>query len=185
MPGGRDWARTHRLATIGAVTTAAPLLRLATADDLPIIQALMVQTWHDLFEGLSREGKLSARYHTPPRLQDELDDPAQQLLVVELGGELVATATGRRTDAGVYEIERIYVRPSMQGQGLGALLLERILADCGDQPVRVELDARNHRAIEFYAEHGFVLVGERERGELPPKLVYVVMRRDPGAPGRA
>jgi GNAT superfamily N-acetyltransferase len=161
------------------VTHAPAVLRPATADDLQAIQALMVQTWHHLYERLARESRLSTRYHTPPTLREELEDPDQELIVAEIDGELVATATGRNTADGAYEIERVYVRPDMQGRGLGVQLFERLVRDAGDRPVRVEIDARNRRGIEFYVERGFVEVGERERGQLPPKLTYVVMQRPP------
>lgn len=153
-------------------------VRLATEADLQAIQAVLIKTWHELYEVLERRAQLSLRYRVPARLREELEDPRRQLLVATRGGEIVATAAGGDQGEGGYRIERIYVVPAEQDQGIGALLFDRLLEFAGAKPVHVEVDARNRRALDFYFGRGFTIVGEIERGDDPTAHIpYLVMRR--------
>ena len=60
------------------------------------------------------------------------------------------------------QVEKLFVEPALQGQHIGAALLETALAMGADHLWALE---KNTRAIAFYARHGFQPTGEREPEE--------------------
>jgi GNAT superfamily N-acetyltransferase len=88
-------------------------------------------------------------------------------------------------------IRHAYVRPEHQGEGIGRLLLERLLA-CAGRPVLVGTWAAAEWAIRFYRRNGFELVtsGEKDRllatyWQIPDRQVEtsVVLVRSPAGSG--
>jgi diamine N-acetyltransferase len=62
------------------------------------------------------------------------------------------------------ELKRIYVLSRFHGTGVGAQLMTAALEEAkrrGSRRVLLGVYAQNHRALGFYAKHGFVRVGER------------------------
>lgn len=91
-------------------------------------------------------------------------DAHQDLLVGEVGGEVVATAqvtwVRHLTYVGglMCQLESVRVRSDRRGQGLGRQLVEHVVAEARERgAVRVELttNARRERAQEFYRRLGF------------------------------
>ena len=61
------------------------------------------------------------------------------------------------------EVRRLYVEPVLQGQGIGAALLEYAIREL--HVSRLWALEKNERAIAFYARHGFRPNGERKLEE--------------------
>ena len=61
------------------------------------------------------------------------------------------------------EVRRLYVEPVLQGQGIGAALLEYAIRHL--HVTRLWALEKNERAIAFYARHGFFPNGERKLEE--------------------
>ena len=53
------------------------------------------------------------------------------------------------------QLGTLYLLPAYQSRGVGAFLLQRVLADAVGRPVRLRTLAVNARAQRFYARHGF------------------------------
>ena len=64
------------------------------------------------------------------------------------------------------ELKRLYVQPTVQGHGLGKILmgvaLDHLAERYGDAPQWIGVWSENHRAQALYAAHGFVQVGAYE-----------------------
>ena len=58
------------------------------------------------------------------------------------------------------EIKKLFVEPVLQGQGIGARLLEYAVEHLGAQTLWAL--EKNTGAIRFYQRHGFRLTGERQ-----------------------
>lgn len=87
-----------------------------------------------------------------------------RLLLVAKDGEAVVGYAGINIDRYGSEIMTIAVRPSHQGRGLGAALLEQMLAasDAAAVPrVLLEVEVGNDPAIALYERFGFARNGIR------------------------
>jgi GNAT superfamily N-acetyltransferase len=60
------------------------------------------------------------------------------------------------------------VEPARQGQGLGAAVLQPVLAECDATGLPAYLESTNPRNQAFYERHGFAPLGKIKRGECPP-----------------
>jgi ribosomal protein S18 acetylase RimI-like enzyme len=141
-------------------------IRTAGERDLEAVRALLVETWHATYDELyGREGveAISERWHSQTWLRQLLRRPRSEFIVADTGSELagMAFAAIPESDPEVVEIEELNVRPGMQGRGAGSLLLAELedsFWDC--RLMRLDVEARNVRALEFYQAKGFT---ERNR----------------------
>ncbi|HEX6979787.1 MAG TPA: GNAT family N-acetyltransferase [Alphaproteobacteria bacterium] len=69
----------------------------------------------------------------------------------------------------------IGVLPSMQGQGHGSALLQRVLRQCDKDGTPAYLESSNPRNIPLYERHGFELLGTIQVETSPP--IFPMLRR--------
>ena len=75
------------------------------------------------------------------------------------------------------EVRRLYVEPVLQGQGIGAALLDYAVRELG--VIRLWALEKNERAIAFYARHGFFPNGEKKLEEGTEEyLIRLERKRD-------
>lgn len=63
------------------------------------------------------------------------------------------------------ELATLYIRPSLQGQGIGRALLSHAVSLAADQSspmLWLTVNCENHRAQGFYAAHGFSVAGQTQ-----------------------
>ncbi len=85
--------------------------------------------------------------------------PRGAFYLVELGGQVVAMGGVRRSDDGIAELKRVYVRPSARGHRLGEALATRLVADArafGYGTVRLDTLPFMQAAQALYVAMGFV-----------------------------
>ncbi len=104
------------------------------------------------------------------QLAEELDTPGTRFFFAFQGGQLAgycklntgAAQTELKETEGL-EIERIYIAPEFQGQGLGGELLQQVLdlaRNEGYGYAWLGVWEHNPGAIRFYERHGFVTFGK-------------------------
>jgi GNAT superfamily N-acetyltransferase len=85
--------------------------------------------------------------------------PTGAFYLVACAGEYVGVGCLKRLDAGVGEIQRMYVQPHVRGKGAGRVLVERLLSDAKDlgyTTVRLESLRALDAAHALYHSVGFV-----------------------------
>jgi GNAT superfamily N-acetyltransferase len=85
--------------------------------------------------------------------------PRGAFYLVELDGQVVAMGGLRRSDDGVGELKRVYVRPSGRGHRLGEAIATRLVADArafGYRKVRLDTLPFMQTAQALYVAMGFV-----------------------------
>jgi GNAT superfamily N-acetyltransferase len=85
--------------------------------------------------------------------------PLGVFYLVEADGQAVAMGGLRRSDDGVAELKRVYVRPAGRGLGLGAAIARRLVDDArafGYRAVRLDTLPFMDAAQALYASLGFV-----------------------------
>lgn len=154
-------------------------IRPADADDFEAIKAVARETWHDTYDELDEAmiDRTVDNWYTDDSMP--LGAPGTVVLVVERNDEVVgfthAVAQGEKAD-----ILRMYVRPDVQGEGVGTDLHERLI----DQLEVYDVDrirsfdfAFNDTSRQFYEGLGFEQTdtGEVEiDGEYYDEAVYTL-----------
>jgi len=80
------------------------------------------------------------------------------LLVADPAGDVVGTAAVRLLEPGLGEIKRMWLRPSLQGRGLGRRLMDACLdaaRGLGCRSLRLDTQARLEAAVRLYRAYGF------------------------------
>jgi len=80
------------------------------------------------------------------------------LLVVDEAGEVVGTAAVRVLEPGVAELKRMWLRPTVRGQGLAQELLDKCLDEgrrLGCRTMRLDSQARMAAAVRLYRNNDF------------------------------
>ena len=158
-------------------------LREMTHADLPAVLGLEHalfgdEAWTEGMLASELAGVASGRYY----------------LVAEQAGALVGYAGLLTPGGGQADVLTLAVAEQHWGQGLGAALLDALLAEasrrgCGEVFLEVRVD--NHRAQRLYQRRGFVEIGIRRGYYQPSGTDALVMRLSlersggPGRPGRS
>lgn len=149
------------------------LLRPATREDAAILADLGVRTFRETFEAITSASDMDAflaQAYGEAIQAAELADPARPARILEIDGVpsgFLQLRLGHR-EPGVpggrpVELQRIYLLRTAQGGGRGALLMDealRIAQAWGADVLWLGVWENNHKALAFYARHGFHEVGE-------------------------
>jgi len=149
-------------------------LRRAGDGDFEALLSLRLAAMH---ESLERVGRFD-----PERARERLSRGYQPqhtqhiLLDGELVGFVVVVPRGKD-----WLLDHLYIHPSAQGMGVGAHVLQSVLAQADEIGVSVSVTALRHSdANRFYQRHGFELQAEGEWD-----LYYLRPARSAGdVPGR-
>ncbi|GAA3154926.1 hypothetical protein GCM10010531_02580 [Blastococcus jejuensis] len=144
------------------------LLRAMTVDDLPVIMRLE----EDLF---APDTWTAAMY------RDELAQAGTRHYLVAENGSGVVGYGGLIAYDDEAHIATLGVALDRQGEGLGSLLLDALLAESdrrGVPMVLLEVRADNEVAQGLYRRRGFTEIGRRRRYYQPSGTDAVVMRRE-------
>lgn len=142
-------------------------VRTASERDIEAVRALLVETWHATYDpiyGAEGVAAISERWHSVVWLKQLMRRPRSEFIVADTGSELagMAYAAIKDSDSGLVEVEELDVRPAMQGKGVGRMLLaelEESFWDC--RLMRLEVEEKNGKALDFYRSGGFVEVQRR------------------------
>ena len=142
-------------------------IRLAGQDDIPAIRKILIATWHATYDaviGADQVTEITDRWHSINNLTQELQDASQNaskqvFLVAERDGSLVGTASASLCSQTCLELNRLYVKPEWQGQGIGYDLLADVVVRFPiAKTIRLEVEPHNTRAIDFYCRRGLRVV---------------------------
>jgi ribosomal-protein-alanine N-acetyltransferase len=157
--------------------TGAVTLREMTTADLPAVLDLEHalfgdEAWTEGMLASELAGVASGRYY----------------LVAEDGGELAGYAGLLTPGGGQADVLTLAVAEQRWGQGLGAALLDALLAEAGRRgcsEVFLEVRVDNVRAQRLYQRRGFVEIGIRRGYYQPSGTDALVMRLSLNRPGGA
>lgn len=151
---------------------AEPILREATAADLPALARLAQDTYIETFGHLYRPEDLAAFFAdalSEAAITVEMQDPRVAYQVVEDAGRLIGYCKIGPVKVPVaatepaLELRQLYLRQSAQGLGLGDALMRWAMHEArarGAQLCYLSVYSENFRAQRFYRRHGFQHGGE-------------------------
>lgn len=141
-------------------------IRIATEDDIKIIQQLAHAIWPGTFsEILSGE---QIRYmleliYSKASLQKQIGE-GHNFLIAEENNTPVAYADYNLLKDGIYKLHKIYILPQQQGKGIGKLLMEYIIDAIQKKNAATLLlnVNRYNKAKGMYERLGFKVIGEED-----------------------
>ena len=153
---------------------SAASIRRATRADVPALSLVGSATFLETFAGVINGADIVAHCvteHSAAAYENLLTGVEAAAWLAESldGGAPVGYAVLNRPKlpgAGLddLEIKRIYVLARFHGSGVGAGLMSEALDESKRRGARravLGVYAQNHRALAFYAKHGFTRIGER------------------------
>jgi GNAT superfamily N-acetyltransferase len=99
--------------------------------------------------------------------------PQGLTLLGERAGRPVGVAALRAHEGGLAEVKRMYVAPAARGEGLGAALLDRLIAEARALEaslLRLDTCRFMAEAQRLYRSRGFAERGPYPQSEIPPRL---------------
>ncbi|MCL2552877.1 MAG: GNAT family N-acetyltransferase [Actinomycetia bacterium] len=145
---------------------AQPTFRAATADDVPALVALIESAYRgdDSRAGWTTEADILEGQRTDPAgVLAVIEKPASRLVAVESAGELVACCQLEHRGEHAY-FGMFAVRPTLQGAGLGKLIIaeaERFARDeWGVTEMHMTVISVREDLIAWYVRRGYARTGE-------------------------
>ena len=135
-------------------------VRTAGERDLAAIRALLVETWHatyDAIYGAEKVTEITDEWHSVASLKARLTKPNIEFLVADDGKRIGGVAFAEAIDGDeVIMLKQLYVLPSLQGRGIGGMLLDEVIESFPEaRRIRLEVEEKNTRAVAFYEANGF------------------------------
>ena len=85
--------------------------------------------------------------------------PSGRLLLAQYENQAAGCVALRKLEANICEMKRLYVRPAYRGQGLGRILVDRVIAEArtiGYERMRLDtIGSSMQEAVELYRRMGF------------------------------
>ena len=156
-------------------------VRTAGERDLDAVRALLVATWHATYDGIygvERVTVITDDWHSIASLRKRLKRPNSEFLVADDGKQIGGMAYAEADQSGrAVKLAQLYVLPTLQGRGIGGMLLDEIVESFPEaRVITLEVEERNERAIAFYIAQGFREVGQTQdcgaAGSDIPALVF-------------
>ena len=148
-------------------------IRPATMDDLARIAEIEVFNYRLNFYPIFRSDEFYFGDMTVPNLMQSRVDFIPDILVYDDG------VVKGFLHYGGDEVRRLYVEPVLQGQGVGAALLEYAIREL--HVTRLWALEKNTRAIAFYRRHGFHVTEERRLEQDTEEYLVRLVRGDADA----
>jgi ribosomal protein S18 acetylase RimI-like enzyme len=173
-------------------------IRSATLDDAPLLADLAERTWTEAVRGVISHEDVAAHLaevRSKPSVVAALNN--QSILVAESASALVGSVEFGdvaipEVDVrpGDQELRRLYVEPSLQGQGIGRQLMTAALAHprlAAARRIFLQVWNENEKAIRLYESFGFRRVGTTTftmAAHVQPELILLLEPADSPRFGR-
>lgn len=167
-----------------AAPPATPLhIQPATEQDIPTIIELAEATWEPTYRFIISKEQIDYMYrviYTPASLRRQMREQHHQFLLAYVDGHPSGFASYSEKPEGVYHLNKIYVLPSHQGQGLGqrlVLAVESAVREAGGKVLELNVN-RHNPALAFYERQGFAQHREEDIPIGPYWMNDYVLRKE-------
>lgn len=145
---------------------ARPTLQRLSAEEIDAVTALARVVWQATYPPLISQAQIDAMLadrYAPARIREQLDDPRHAWWVARQDPMLVGFAHALRDETGC-KLDKLYVRPDSQHQGIGSALVNAIEDWARQQQARrlwLQVNRGNTQAIHAYEKYGFRIVASQ------------------------
>ncbi len=150
--------------------------------DIDEVSNVLKTTWLDTYRAfLSAETikKITDFWLDPELLKNQIMDSEVLFLAAkDETGAIVGLVTSLKINPTTLQIARLYVLPEKQRQGIGTLMLQKVIAKMSYfMVIRVEVEENNLRGIGFCLKQGFNKVGSKQDIVEDTVLLAIVMEK--------
>lgn len=139
-------------------------VRTASERDVEAIRELLAETWHATYDdiyGVEKVNGIVASWHSAAAIKASIGKRDGEFLVADdgrmLGGIGFAAMSPSLTKTAI--LHQLYVHPTCQKLGIGRDIFAELETCFPDAEImRLEVEPKNQRAINFYGRLGFVEV---------------------------
>lgn len=159
----------------GEAAAARFIVRPARKTDAPALASLATATFRETFADSNTPEDMAAYLEanfSEPIQSAEITNPANACFVAASGESLIGYCLLREiepeacvADREAIELQRLYILRAWHGKGVARALLENAFTEArrrGARTLWLGVWEHNHRALAFYAKHGFTRVGEHD-----------------------
>jgi ribosomal protein S18 acetylase RimI-like enzyme len=138
----------------------------AQETDVDEIGQLLCKVWTNTFHGILSEhivNQIPQTAYDSQLLKSQLQDQSIKFLIAQNTNEKIVGVINAKQEEGVLYINRLYVDPDFQGQGIGVRLINEMTDKFpSTKKIILEVVERNRRGIEFYLKNGFSIIGKNK-----------------------
>jgi diamine N-acetyltransferase len=140
-----------------------PQIKIAAAEDIPLIQQLTFATWPQTYSSIISKAQidymLEIMYSTEA-LQKQMHEDNCTFIIVYDNNEPVAFASYNETTPQNWKLNKIYILPVQQGKGMGKFIINYIVAAIKPHNAKaLQLQVnRSNKAKDFYEKLGFTII---------------------------
>lgn len=137
-----------------------------TPADVDAVAALARTVWQATYPALISQAQIDAMLadrYAAARMRAQLDDPAHTWYVA-WQGDIAAGFAHAYLDSDACKLDKLYVHPAQQRQGVGAALLAAVETWARARHarrLRLQVNRGNTQALHAYAKYGFAIVESR------------------------
>ena len=138
-------------------------IRPLTAAEVDALGALAREIWQHHYPGIISQEQIDymlGQRYSRERLLEELAQPGIWWEQAFLAGRRVGFAASQLAAAGEMKLDKLYVHPDCQRQGVGRQLIAAVAARArgqGCQTLILAVNKHNEQAIAAYRKHGFAV----------------------------
>jgi ribosomal protein S18 acetylase RimI-like enzyme len=157
-------------------------IQRAKVEEVQEIKQVLSETWIDTYSPFLTQDtiqKVTTVWHHPERLAAQVQNPDVFFAVAkDETNAILGLVSARRYGEEAVVIDRLYVSPQFQRQGIGSRLLEESMtAFPGRKKALLEVEEQNEKGLSFYRKHGFKEVSRKQESVEAESLMVIVMEK--------
>ena len=136
------------------------VIEKAGEKDIPVIHQLAVDIWKTYYPGIisvEQVNYMLDRMYSVPSLKNQLQD-GHQFYIAYDSQQPVGYLSYSENDKGKFFLHKLYIKISAHRNGSGSKLLNYLLGLLPpENELRLTVNRKNFKAINFYFKNGFVI----------------------------
>lgn len=136
------------------------LIRSAAAQDVFAISELANRIWRKHYPSIITNEQIDfmlEKMYSAQSLRDQINK-AYHFLIAQEKEDIIGYLSLLKRNGGNYFLDKLYVDTERQKRGVGKLLLNYATKEITDKfQIRLQVNRKNHKAINFYFKEGFVI----------------------------
>ena len=137
-----------------------PAIQLATPKDLPTIYQLAEKIWYDHYLSIITAEQIEymlANFYSLENLEKLMKEGQMFYLIQDEIKDSIGYFAVTENEPEHWFMNKFYIKTSVQGKGIGADILKQWENMAQPKELRLQVNRKNFKSINFYFKTGFVI----------------------------